>query len=216
VALIVVFEDYVKNGHQDTAMDIAVSDLPHMDKEGLEVFQQQLATSVIYLEYGSGGSTVYASTVPSIQKVISIESDKNWTQSVKASVAANASKVHLEHCDIGEVGQFGHPVGSERFRNYHSYATRPWVVAKQQSLVPDTILVDGRFRVACFLYSLLCARVGTRILFDDYRDRPNYFVVEQFCPLDSMRGRLAIFVVRKEFCISDLVEKFAKYSVVVD
>jgi len=206
----------MKNGYQNTAMDTPVSALPHMDKEGLEVFQRQLAASVIYLEYGSGGSTVYASKVPSIRKVISIESDKNWILNVRSSVAANDSKVHLEHCDIGEVGQFGHPVGSERFRNYHSYATRPWVIAKQQSLVPDTILVDGRFRVACFLYSLLCARVGTKILFDDYGDRPNYFVVEQFCPLDSMWGRLAVFVVKKEFSVSDLVEKFAKYSVVVD
>ena len=32
----------------------------------------------------------------------------------------------------------------------------------------DCVLVDGRFRVCCFLTSLKNAEQGTRIIFDDY------------------------------------------------
>ena len=38
----------------------------------------------------------------------------------------------------------------------------------ENKLVPDLILIDGRFRVCCFLSSLKYGNVGTKILFDDY------------------------------------------------
>lgn len=42
------------------------------------------------------------------------------------------------------------------------------------------VLVVGRFRVACFVYSLLCAQTRTIILFDDYANREHYHAVEEF------------------------------------
>lgn len=49
-------------------------------------------------------------------------------------------------------------------------------------------MIDGRFRVACFLYSLLCAETGTVILFDDYSLRFRYHLVEDFCPKVESHG----------------------------
>jgi hypothetical protein len=43
--------------------------------------------------------------------------------------------------------------------------------------MPDTILVDGRLRVACTLESLLHVDRATIILVDDYADR-NYRATE--------------------------------------
>ena len=69
----------------------------------------------------------------------------------------------------------------------------PWEIARASNIVPDTVFIDGRFRVASFLYTLVAARAGTTILFDDYVKRPEYHVVEEFCRVESTHGRLAVF-----------------------
>ena len=58
---------------------------------------------------------------------------------------------------------------------------------------PDLVLIDGRFRVACFLHSRLAAEAGTPSLFDDYTNRPQYHLVEEFCPNEQTEGREALF-----------------------
>jgi hypothetical protein len=56
-------------------------------------------------------------------------------------------------------------------------------------------MIDGRFRVACFLTSLIYAQPQTVILFDDYEDRPVYHVVEKHLKPVLMAGRMAKFIV---------------------
>jgi hypothetical protein len=87
-------------------------------------------------------------------------------------------------------------------------------MARHRSLAPDTVLIDGRLRVAFFLYSLVSARVGTGILFDDHLDRPQYFVVEKFCSLESRHGRMGSFTTTKHFSIPDICDAIAQYWLV--
>jgi len=193
-----------------------VQPVPHMDEEGLSCFKEALAVSRCYLEYGSGGSTIYAANVAHVPTVLSTESDVTWRNRVLESISdASRSKVHVEYWDIGEVAEWGYPKDQSKIGNYWGYMAQPWRVAKEQNLVPDTVLIDGRFRVACFLFSLLSARIGTKILFDDYLDRPHYFVVEQFCQLKATRGRMGLFSATKDFSITDICENIAKYSIEV-
>jgi hypothetical protein len=63
------------------------------------------------------------------------------------------------------------------------------------------------------LYSLLCARVGATILFDDYFDRPHYFIVEKFCKLNSRSGRMGKFIVVHNFNHEEITAKIAQYSI---
>jgi hypothetical protein len=65
----------------------------------------------------------------------------------------------------------------------------------QEKISPDLVLIDGRFRVFCFLTSVKFAPVGTKILFDDYINRPFYHVVEEFCERIDTCGRQALFEV---------------------
>ena len=187
---------------------------PHMDAEGLHCFQNALSGSRCYLEYGSGGSTVFANNVAKVQTIISIESDRAWAEKVVRSLDKNGCRVLLSYCDLGEVGDWGAPRSRDRIETFWRYATGPWDAARQHDLVPDTILVDGRFRVASFLYSLLSARVGTVILFDDYLDRPEYHVAEKFCRLESMHGRMALFRANTAYALPDIAAAFARFSVI--
>jgi hypothetical protein len=63
---------------------------------------------------------------------------------------------------------------------------------------------------------LLCARPGTAILFDDYAERPQYHVVEQFCRREALHGRMAQFQAGGPVMGPDIAKAFAKYSIQVD
>ena len=61
------------------------------------------------------------------------------------------------------------------------------------------ILIDGRFRVACFLFSLINSKEDSTIIFDDYMNRPYYHVVEEVIQIHENCGRQAIFRVPATF-----------------
>ena len=67
---------------------------------------------------------------------------------------------------------------------------------KDNSFVPDLILIDGRFRVSTFL-SCVLKFPGAKVLFDDYVDRENYHVVESVIKPKRTVGRIAEFKVPK-------------------
>jgi hypothetical protein len=186
--------------------------VPWMDAQGLQCFQAALAHSQCYLEYGCGGSTVYACNTARVKTVISIESSRDWVDKLRALLAGTPSTLLLAHCDIGEVGDWGVPKSKDRVNDFWRYMVAPWQLARQHHHQPDTVLVDGRFRVASFLFSLLSARVGTTILFDDYLDRPEYFVVEQFCRLQEAHGRMGVFTAGPGYSTVDLCACIAEYS----
>jgi len=190
---------------------------PHMERENLAAFERVTAKSRVYLEYGSGGSTVHVASKTKADTLISIESDPAWVEKVRQALADSgapniASRVHLDYCDIGQVGSWGSPLDISGHARYHNYITRPWRRAAALNVSPDLVLIDGRFRVACFLYSLLCAKAGTTMLFDDYVERPEYFIVEDFCVRRATHGSLAIFEVGKSYDVPRLVALLLAYS----
>jgi hypothetical protein len=193
-----------------------IPNIPWMDDKGLEVFIDFSKKSKCYLEFGCGGSTVYIAKNTTVQNILSVDSDEKWVSDITKEIITSDKKIYLEYCNIGDVGNWGVPRNMSHINNYWSYMTIPWEIAKINKLNPDLILVDGRFRVACFLYSLLCAEPNSIILFDDYKERPEYFIVEKFCKLDFFSGRMAVFKVEKEFSLSELVKTIAKYSIITD
>jgi hypothetical protein len=194
----------------------AIQPSPHMDDEGLKYFKDIVAKTRCYLEYGSGGSTVYAANVAKVPTVISVESDKDWTERTKAAIHPEGISLFLEHCDIGATGAWGAPINRERVTDFWTYIVAPWKIARTHSVVPDTVLIDGRFRVASFLFSLINCRLGTQILFDDYFDRPHYFAAEQYCRVREKQGRMAVFVADHAFSNSEICEKLLQYSMIWD
>ncbi len=185
-----------------------------MENAGLARFQLALETSSCYLEYGCGGSTVYACESANVPYVVSVESDPDWIDLVKQRLIETKSKLILDHCDVGPVGPWGTPKSDAKIRNFSNYMAMPWIRAREYKLQPDVILIDGRFRAASFLYSLICARVGSTILFDDYLNRPQYFEVERFCRLREKCGRMGVFVVVHMYSVPDICEAIARYSIV--
>jgi hypothetical protein len=192
----------------------AVALNPLMDASGLLFFKESLVSANCFLEYGCGGSTAYAVNQAKVKAVISVDTSLEWVEKVAQSLANSESRLLLKHCDVGPVVDWGAPLNRDRSQHFWRYMVTPWNTAKEHNLVPDLVLIDGRFRVASFLYSLLCARVGTTIMFDDYLDRPHYFVVERFCRLKEKHGRMGVFQVQQHYAVPDIVSAIAEYATV--
>lgn len=161
---------------------------PHMDEETLSEFRAQLSRSRVYVEYGCGGSTVMAFRESSA-KIISVDSDKWWLDYVFNFISGDASRLDACHVDLGEVGSWGFPLSSDADGSV--YCSWPWGRTKSA----DLVLVDGRFRVACLMKTLLSARPGTTVVFEDYYGRDFYYAAEKVADPIKRVGRSAVFAV---------------------
>ncbi len=176
-----------------------VPDVPHLEPEALDYFRSRVLGGTLYMEYGSGGSTLLAGRAGA--HVISVESDRYYHRSVCKRVAAVAADVdaHLIHADIGLTREWGRPVvtrpTARRVAAWTHYLEVPWEHPGRADRTPDVVLVDGRFRVAAALTCLrhLVGCDSSEILFDDYVGRPHYHAVENFMPLVRTVGRMGVF-----------------------
>lgn len=118
----------------------------------------------------------------------------------------------MVHVDLGELGSWGRPIDYSHRARFSSYIAAPW----QFDAKPDVVLVDGRFRVACFLKSLLEAAPGTTILFDDYTERSHYHLVEEYADRTDTCGTQAKFVVPEDFDRESVTRELAAFTYVMD
>ena len=176
-----------------------------------ELFKELIKTSNVYFEYGCGKSTeyVYQNTDA---RIYSVDTSKEWVHRIDKK----SDRMNIFWVDVGDVTSIKHvgktshithgtPTSFTMRHNFIKYAEILW----EKNIDPDLVLIDGRFRVLCFLNSLKYAPIGTKILFDDYEDRPFYHVAEDFCKKLDVCGRQALFEVdkRAKELISDSVIK---------
>ncbi|MDJ1006771.1 MAG: hypothetical protein QNJ13_03015 [Paracoccaceae bacterium] len=150
------------------------------------------------LEYGSGGSTIYAAGVRGL-RLISVESDRDWAKSIGQDVEAMAplgARVDIHYADVGPTREWGYPRHRKYLHawRYLQYARSVW--RRPDFVHPDLVLIDGRFRVSCFLTVLTKIKRPTRVLWDDYTDRPHYHWIERLAKPTAFYGRMAVFDLR--------------------
>ena len=76
---------------------------------------------------------------------------------------------------------------------------------------PDVVLIDGRFRVACFLTCLLMTSPGTKIVFDDYTENQRYHLASEIVTPSRVGERQALFVRPEsldEIAVRDMRDRF--------
>jgi hypothetical protein len=166
---------------------------PAFDSQGMRLFDSSIKKTRGYLEYGCGGSTIHA-LANSSASVISVDTSKVWVDAVVRAAGHAKGRLHIDYVDLGPVGDWGIPKGYASRSSFRTYVEAPW----KSSVAPDLVLVDGRFRVSCFLQSLLWSNPGTRILFDDYI-REDYHVVEEVVKPQTMAGRMGLFTTPTDF-----------------
>ena len=202
---------------RDNGLPINLSDglKKQLDEECLfdgddYLFKRCLQSSKMYGEYGSGKSTIWVSE--NFRKTLkySVDTSVQWVTRVNAQLGYDIVK----HVDVGDVGDWGRPKSYDFRRNFIRYAESLWIDESGY----DLILVDGRFRVLCFLTCLLKCKDGTTIIFDDYRNRPHYHVVEEFLKPIDFCGRQALFKVenKSNFDLTAVEKERTLFSYVID
>ena len=169
--------------------------------ESTNWFKNALRGARLYLEYGAGGSTYLAARYK--RDFVSVESDRRFLRAVRRKIAGDGllDETHQAfiHADIGRTAKWGQPAvvvppdrkRRERFARYSDYP--PALLAR--GAVPDLILVDGRFRLACALKAMraLALAPGWTLAFDDYTNHAHYHAMERLCAPAEIIGHMAIF-----------------------
>jgi len=177
------------------------------------LFRELLDDAAIYGEYGVGLSTVvaYRESECAIQ---SVDTSQTWIEQVieDCETRHDNARMSIEWVDLGPLGDWGRPLTYAQMEDFGKYTGAIW---RPQS-TPDLILIDGRFRTACFFQALLLSPPKTRILFDDYVDRPHYHVVERVLSPTTSYGRQALFVVPDAVDSTEIRRLYEQFLMVLD
>lgn len=160
-----------------------------------EALKRHYRAAGAILEYGSGGSTVFAAAETGA-RIVSIESDAAWAERLRQSLAEAGlmrDGIEIRHADIGPTKEWGMPKTHNDWRKYWRLPMGYW--QEPGRIEPDLILIDGRFRLGCFLSAVLCTTRPVTILWDDYKGRGGYQAAERWFPVAEEIGRMARFEV---------------------
>ena len=176
-------------------------------------FKKEVRKVDVYGEYGCGDSTKWVLNNTSA-RVIAVDTSSDYVNAVKMDNKKNNSRLQIHHSDLGLVSHWGRPLSYEKKDNFSEYTNFIW----NQIEKPDFVLIDGRFRVCCFLTSLKFGKEGTKILFDDYIDRPYYHIVEKYIPRFEEYGRQCMFIIpsRSKIDMNELDRDILSFRNVMD
>ncbi|TWG99876.1 hypothetical protein L598_001200000080 [Mesorhizobium sp. J18] len=163
-----------------------------MSKDEIALLSNFMRKSDHYFEFGMGGSTCLAAELVA-KSVSAIDSSIEWVQKVREKIGESPKDITLTHVDIGPIGAWGSPKGSSSKHLFPAYSD----TIKQQRRDINLCLVDGRFRVACFLKALAYLDSDAVLAMHDYRVRDYYHVVEEFARPIAATNTLVFFVRRK-------------------
>lgn len=147
------------------------------------------------LEYGLGGSTAFAACHATAQ-IVSIDSDSKAVVGLIDTLTRAGvmdSRIDIRHANIGKTREWGMPVTHNDWRRYWHYPMGFWL--DEGRMDPDLVLIKGRFRLGCFLATILSTRVPVTVLWDDYvkRESSLYSMAEEWFPIASTIGRMVRF-----------------------
>lgn len=158
------------------------------------MFKDVVEKAEVYYEYGCGKSTEYVLRHTK-SSIFSVDTSRDWVEKVqRLSTNESSHRLNVSWVDVGPVGDWGMPLSFKHRHRFKEYAETLW----RNDMAPDVVLIDGRFRVSCFLATLQFAPVGAKVLFDDYVHRPHYHVAEEFARKVEVCGRQALFEVSSE------------------
>lgn len=156
-----------------------------------DCFQRWLAQALAFWEYGCGATTQMACSMPHLRDITSVECDPEYAKTV-SDVCPKATVVFV---DVGNVDENGWPI-QPAFQQFWSQYSQIW---SQSEKVYDTVLLAGRFRLACALWMCLHPRGVKQMLLANFVDRPDYHALEEFVDIVEVVDRLAVVRPKRVF-----------------
>lgn len=192
-----------------------------MKLEEYLLFKELCRNKKVFLEYGSGGSTIQL--LKGGKKVFSVESNPgfyHYMNGIGLVQRASGHSLTYKLVDLGDTDQWGIPLTTEKEENWSRYYEEAWNDIEAQNEKVDVVFIDGRFRVCCCLYSVLkVVEQGwqdTLFIIHDFWHRKHYHVVLQFLQEHKSAASLGAFTLKKGIDVAEvknLIEAYAAEKV---
>jgi hypothetical protein len=172
---------------------------PMMEEDEISALFLLMKSARTYFEFGTGGSLFLAAEA-GVDESMSVDNAMRWVRTVREAAIVRrrlGSRARFVYVDTGgAASNLGRPrrnLGSSQ-REYFMRERYPLypLSLSLAPFVPDLILVDGRFRVACALRALFSIPRTTLLIIHDYH-RTGYHHVELFYDRLFQVRRLAVF-----------------------
>ena len=180
---------------------------PLFKKNDINLFKKYINQSKIYFEYGCGGSTYLASLCNNIEKIYTVDSDIEWLNKVQHHINKKKNITYIYNEMLTIPNTYGIPGKNATDIQKIEYSNKFIKILPNNV---DTILIDGRFRVACVLKLYPYINENTIIIFDDFLDRPYYhnIILNYFNLIDYTNDNcMAILQKKKNLEIPELLIK---------
>lgn len=184
---------------------------PRMTDAELVLFRSFIANKSSYVEFGVGGSTVLASKLVTAS-VVGVDSSQAWLDKVAAACGGPDVQTAptLMLADIGPIGEWGYPSDRSTMAQWPAYHSQIW--CERAAWNADVYFIDGRFRVCCFLKSLLHCRPDSVLLLHDFGSRRHYHLVHDFAAQIAQCEDMAAFIPRSGVDLYKLHQAVQQYE----
>ena len=187
-----------------------------MSRKEKEMFDQLIKNSKYYLEFGTGGSTIRA-LQKSKAKVYSVESSQAWIDTISRYKIINffrKKRLTLFYVNIGKTKNWGYPADESLRHLYPDYSAKVFETINKEKL--DTVFVDGRFRVACVLSTIINVYPSTRvrIIIHDFWSRSHYHDILKYLDEIESVDDLAVFSLKEKIDLEKVRQDYKKFKLV--
>lgn len=168
---------------------------PWMSGIEIATIEKYLKSTDVFLEWGSGGSTLYFSQF--VQEYTSIEYDIKWYNNITEYISINKlQNINYIYCppDNNVIP----PINSYRSKK-EDFITYVNIIDSLPQKIYDKVLIDGRSRVACAKKILNYLHNDSLIFIHDFFKRSKYFsILEDYVIVDSVQNRQSLAVLKKK------------------
>lgn len=186
-----------------------------MTKKERSLLHSNMANCKRFLEFGAGDSTVHASEVESIVRIDSVESspafvEHNLMTNPSVRRAVDSGKLTFHFVDIGKTKKWGYPRDLSKKKLWPDYSSSIFSLHTDF----DLVLVDGRFRVACALNSILRTPDECTIIIHDFwnrKHRGSHLVLE-FLTVVERTHTMAVFAKKPSINVERIMELIDLYK----
>ena len=183
-----------------------------MTEKELSLFTRYLQESRNYLEFGAGASTIRAAKLENLDSIYSVESSEEYIKEHLLTDnnilrAIRNKKLFFFPVDIGITTEWGHPRDTAKKYLWPNYALSIFNLKKNF----DLVLIDGRFRVACALATLLSIPNAT-IIIHDFWNRSFYHIILNYFDVVAKADTLAVLKKKATVDIEEIQILIAQYQ----
>jgi hypothetical protein len=186
-----------------------------MSPEEKALFDKRVKNSRYYLEFGMGGST-FRVLQKSEAKVYAIDSSTEWISLMREyrqiRNMEKKGRLSLFHVDIGPTRVWGRPINEDHKEKFPDYSSQIFNLIDKNKV--DTVLIDGRFRVACALKTILeCYQnENLQIIIHDFWNREEYHVVLKYLDSIAKADSLGVFNIKSDIDLNAISQEYDQYK----